>query len=322
MSGGSRGLYLIISGISLILLVLMVFYFIAGGLDKVFSLVASNPLAIVVASSLIALEEALKSTRFVIAARALNRNLGRKSAIKVHFASLAVGIITPAFSGALPTQAAMLGDTLRVGPSEAMAIAMSVTFFDSVFPALLTATASIVMMPYSLPLLLIAVGILFVWALILGAPLADKVGAWVSRAVGSQGLREFIEAESRDLRPHVMRVLGSLRAFAAMLVISVSSYMIECLSVFTFTRGSPLTFLRDFLGLLMSYVGGNLPTPGGVGGVEYSLLLLLPRGTVVLWRISYLLVGAASLSLFVDVIRHYVDYARQLRRRAQQASYG
>ena len=304
------------------LLLLVVFYLIAGGFRRVLTLVESNPLAIIVASSLIAVEEALKSTRFVIAAAALNKDLRRSSALKVHFASLGIGIITPAFSGSLPTQAAMLGDALQVGPSEAMAIALSVTFFDSVVPAVVTAVASAFLMPYSLPLLLIAVGVIFAWALILGAPLVDRAGEWISRMARSDGLRDFIESESRKLRPYVFRVLRSSRAFAAMLAISISSYAIEGLSVFTFTRGSPFTFARDLVGLLMSYVGGNLPTPGGVGGVEYSLLLLLPREAVILWRVSYLLVGAASLTLFVDAIRRYVSYSRLLRAKSQEVSYG
>ena len=304
------------------LLLLVVFYLIAGGFRRVLTLVESNPLAIIVASSLIAVEEALKSTRFVIAAAALNKDLRRSSALKVHFASLGIGIITPAFSGSLPTQAAMLGDALQVGPSEAMAIALSVTFFDSVVPAVVTAVASAFLMPYSLPLLLIAVGVIFAWALILGAPLVDRAGEWISRMARSDGLRDFIESESRKLRPYVFRVLRSSRAFAAMLAISISSYAIEGLSVFTFTRGSPFTFARDLVGLLMSYVGGNLPTPGGVGGVEYSLLLLLPREAVILWRMSYLLVGAASLTLFVDAIRRYVSYSRLLRAKSQEVSYG
>lgn len=304
------------------LLLLVVFYLIAGGFRRVLTLVESNPLAIIVASSLIAVEEALKSTRFVIAAAALNKDLRRSSALKVHFASLGIGIITPAFSGSLPTQAAMLGDALQVGPSEAMAIALSVTFFDSVVPAVVTAVASAFLMPYSLPLLLIAVGVIFVWALILGAPLVDRAGEWISRMARSDGLRDFIESESRKLRPYVFRVLRSSRAFAAMLAISISSYAIEGLSVFTFTRGSPFTFARDLVGLLMSYVGGNLPTPGGVGGVEYSLLLLLPREAVILWRVSYLLVGAASLTLFVDAVRRYVSYSRLLRAKSQEVSYG
>ena len=304
------------------LLLLVVFYLIAGGFRRVLTLVESNPLAIIVASSLIAVEEALKSTRFVIAAAALNKDLRRSSALKVHFASLGIGIITPAFSGSLPTQAAMLGDALQVGPSEAMAIALSVTFFDSVVPAVVTAVASAFLMPYSLPLLLIAVGVIFVWALILGAPLVDRAGEWISRMARSDGLRDFIESESRKLRPYVFRVLRSSRAFAAMLAISISSYAIEGLSVFTFTRGSPFTFARDLVGLLMSYVGGNLPTPGGVGGVEYSLLLLLPREAVILWRVSYLLVGAASLTLFVDAVMRYVSYSRLLRAKSQEVSYG
>ena len=311
-----------VSGASFALLLLVVFYLIAGGLRRVLALIESNPLAIIAASSLIAVEEALKSTRFVIAAAALDKDLRRSSALKVHFASLGIGMITPAFSGSLPTQAAMLGDALKVGPSEAMAIALAVTFFDSVVPAVVTAIASTLLMPYSLPLLLIAIGVILAWALILGAPLVDKAGEWVSRVARSGELREFIESESRKLRPYMFRVLRSSRAFTAMLAISVVSYLIEGLSVFIFTSGSLSAFGRDLVGLLMSYVGGNLPTPGGVGGVEYSLLLLLPREAVILWRVSYILVGAASLTLFVDAVRHYVSYSRLLRARSQEVSYG
>ncbi len=314
-----RNVYVLFWAFSLVVLVLAVFYLIVGSFARIGSLIAASYLEIVGASLLIALEEAVKSIRFTLAVRALGRKLRNLDAIRLHFASLAVGILTPAFSGALPTQAAMIGDILGVPPAEAIALAMSVSFFDTVIPSVVTIEASFMLFPYSVPLLLIAAGVVMLWALIIGGPVIDEVGHLIATYVGSPRVRGFIEDEAAGLRPRLTRVLGNSTVFTELLAVSVASYLIEGLSMFVLTGGRVAGYLRDVTAVLMSYVGGSLPTPGGVGGVEYSLVLIVPRGVVVLWRTSYLLVSATALMLLGDVVKHYIGYARFLARMVKEA---
>jgi len=68
--------------------------FSAGSLQRALEVLAEDPLGVIIAAAIIASEEALKSTRFLIAARSRGKRLRPKDALKVHFAAFAVGILT------------------------------------------------------------------------------------------------------------------------------------------------------------------------------------------------------------------------------------
>ncbi|MGC9209868.1 MAG: lysylphosphatidylglycerol synthase domain-containing protein [Acidilobus sp.] len=299
--------------ISLLILVTLAFYLLAGSLREVLYLLLKNTVLIALASALIAGEELLKSQRYWASAKALGRPLRPSEAVKVHFASLGVGIVTPAFSGSLPTAASMLGDMLNLGPSEALGLALSVTFFDSVVPALASLIVAPFLLPYSLPIVLIAVGVLVAWSALLARGPFEKIAAVIKRASGLQSVRGLVVEELLRVDPYVRLVLSNRRALPLLLTTSLTSYLIEAYSINIVVGPGLLDYLRSLSALMLSYVGGNLPTPGGVMGVEYALALLIPKMAVVTWRASYLLVGLSALALANEVVRHYVGYSTKVR---------
>jgi len=78
----------------LVVLILVVLHFLLGSLQRALEVLAEDPLGVIIAAAIIASEEALKSTRFLIAARSRGKRLRPKDALKVHFAAFAVGILT------------------------------------------------------------------------------------------------------------------------------------------------------------------------------------------------------------------------------------
>jgi uncharacterized protein (TIRG00374 family) len=295
----------------LVVLILIVFHFLLGSLQRALEVLAEDPLGVIIASAIIASEEALKSTRFLIAARSRGERLRPKDALKVHFAAFAVGIVTPAFSGALPTAAAMLGDILNISPSESLSVAAAVSFFDSMIPSMLTITVFPFLGFYSIPLVLIALAIILTWITVLSNEFERALVGLISRA-GQGRVASYIKAEALRLRPALLNLLRDRDALALLTTVSLVSYFLEGVSLYVITGGRLLRYIYDVVALLVSYVGGNVPTPGGVGGVEYGLSLLISRGDVVRWRVAYLSVGAVSLSLVGVIARSYVSYAGKL----------
>ncbi|MGC9071569.1 MAG: lysylphosphatidylglycerol synthase domain-containing protein [Acidilobus sp.] len=300
-------------GLILIALILAIFYILTGSLSEIGFLLASHPLQITFASGLLAVEEAIKSQRFREAARAFGRKIKPSQALKLHFASFGVGIITPAFSGGLPTMTAMLGDLLELSPSEALGIALSVTFFDSVIPAIVSMAISFTLLPFSVPIALMSVGVLLLWGVMLGSQWINCAVKRFAEVLDSDRVRRYIEGEASSLRPILLHILSKRGAFLTLFLISVISYILEASSILVLMEMDPTQYLQALGALMLSYVGGNLPTPGGVGGVEYALSLMIPRGVVVMWRVSYFLVGLAALVLLRDVVAHYIGYTRKIR---------
>jgi len=63
----------------LVVLVLIVLHFLLGSLQRTLEVLAEDPLGVIIASAIIASEEALKSTRFLIAARSRAKGSGLRT---------------------------------------------------------------------------------------------------------------------------------------------------------------------------------------------------------------------------------------------------
>jgi len=178
-------------------------------------------------------------------------------------------------------------------------------------PSMLTIAVSPFLGLYSIPLVLIALAIIATWITVLSNEFERALVGLISR-VGQGRVASYIKAEALRLRPALLNLLRDRDAFALLTTVSLISYFLEGVSLYVITGGRLLRYIYDVVALLVSYVGGNVPTPGGVGGVEYGLSLLISRGDVVRWRVAYLSVGAASLSLVGVIARSYVSYAGKL----------
>ena len=267
----------------LVALLLAVLVLVEGSLVRVANIIKDNLAVIALSSLLIAGEEALKSTRFVVLSRASGKRLTIRSALEIHFSSLAIGALTPAFSGSVPTATAMIGDRLEIDVGEALSLALGVSFFDSAIPALAVVAISWMHLPESALALLISVAVLLAWAVAFNK---RALGAMTSllRFLARGGLVKAVEEEANRFREAFLKLTYNRRALAAVALISVASYIVESISVLILVPGRSIGLLRAFEALMLSYVGGNLPTPGGEGGVEYGLSILVPRATVVMWR--------------------------------------
>ena len=82
----------------LVVLILVVLHFLLESLQRALGVLAEDPLGVIIAAAIIASEEALKSTRFLIAARSRGKRLRPKDALKVHFAAFAL-TSSPALKG-------------------------------------------------------------------------------------------------------------------------------------------------------------------------------------------------------------------------------
>ena len=294
----------------LVALLLAVFTLIEGSLARALSVIKDNLALVALSSTLIASEEALKSTRFLVLSRASGRKLKFSSALEIHFSSLAVGVLTPAFSGSVPTATAMIGDSLGLDIGEALSLALGVSFFDSAIPSLVVIAISWAYLPESALALLIALVVLMAWSIAFSKRALGLVASVLGAAVGRSGLAVAIREEAERFRKAFARLTSDWKVFLLVASISIVAYFIESLSVLILApNAGPYGLLKAFEALMLSYVGGNLPTPGGEGGVEYGLAIILPRAAVVLWRVSYLIVALTPLLIINKIVRSYLRYA-------------
>jgi len=308
-SSGSdnRRMYIIVAVAYFVALVLIVFEVIGGGLKNIIYYVSGRYVLLLAAALVIFAEESLKSLRFVVAARLRGYRLSPFRALEAHFSSLFVGVLTPAFSGAVPTAAAVIGDSTRAPPSDALSIAMAATFADSMLPALASIYFALPEVPRSAIVVVIAVLVIVTWAVVLSSSLLERVMGGLAKFMGSSAA-SLVREETESFRRSLEGIVTSRRTVTLIVLISVTSYVIEALSLLVITRGGLAGFVRDFGALMMSYVGGNLPTPGGEVGVEYSLSLLLSGREAVLWRVAYIIVAMVPAVLISKIISSYVDY--------------
>ncbi len=116
------------------------------------------------------------------------------------------------------------------------------------------------------------------------------------------------------LRDQYVRLTSSMRAIVRsqearyLLALTLTAYLIETLSVIALIGSEKI--LLAFEALMLSYVGGNVPTPGGEMGVEYSMASLLGRHYVILWRLSYLIVALIPAPALNAMVSSYMDYGR------------
>lgn len=304
---GSAKRYLIFIVVFFLLLVLAIFNIMGGGLEHVAYYLSRNYDLVLTAAAIIFFEESLKSVRFVIAARSRGLRLSPLRAWEAHFSSLFIGMLTPAFSGAIPTATAIIGSATGATPSEALSVALSATFIDSVVPAALSLYFAWGLLPRSVVVLLISITIIVVWAMIISKRLTAWLLLEISKRLNSN-IASLIEEEIENMRDSLSHIISSRSSIIPMLLVSVASYIIEAMSIYVLTLGGFHGFLVDFEALMMSYVGGNVPTPGGEGGVEYSLALLLKGVDAVLWRTAYIVVAIAPIVLLGRIVSGYVDY--------------
>lgn len=299
-------LYLVV----LVALLLAVLTLIEGSLVRAISIIKDHLALVALSSLLIAGEETIKSTRFVILSRASGRRLKFSSAVEIHFSSLAVGVLTPAFSGSVPTATALIGDRLKLDVGEALSLALGVSFFDSVIPALAVVAVSWMYLPESALALLISAAVLAAWSIAFSERALSLVASLLSSLAGGGGLAAAIREEAERFRRAFAGLTSNWKVLLAVALVSMASYVVESFSLLILLPGAGLRgLLRAFEALMLSYVGGNLPTPGGEGGVEYGLAIVLPRAAVVLWRVSYLIVALAPLLIINRIVRGYLSYA-------------
>lgn len=304
---GSAKRYLVFIVILFALLVLAIFNIVGGGLEHVVYYLSRSYDAVLIAAAIIFLEESLKSVRFVIAARSRGLRLSPLRAWEAHFSSLFIGMLTPAFSGAIPTATAIIGSATGAPPPEALSVALSATFIDSVVPAAVSLYFAWSLMPRSVVVLLISITIIVIWAMVISRRLTTWFLSEVSRRLNSNAAR-LIEGEIENMRDSLSHIIASRRSMIPMLLVSAASYIIEAFSIYVLTLGGLHGFLIDLEALMMSYVGGNVPTPGGEGGVEYSLALVLKGVDAVLWRTAYIIVAMVPIVLLGKIVSEYVDY--------------
>lgn len=292
-------LALLVALIALIALLLVTLKALGLGLRGLAYEIEEHPTQLALAVSLLLTGEILKSYRLVVAARVRGYRLGWPKALKAHLFGLFVGVLTPAYSGAAPTVASFVGNELTIPPSEALSIALSETLMDSMIPAALGLAISLMALPRALLPLILSILVIAAWAaaLTLGPRAAEGEGS----------VRGF-------LRDQYVRLTSSMRAIVRsqearyLLALTLTAYLIETLSVIALIGSEKI--LLAFEALMLSYVGGNVPTPGGEMGVEYSMASLLGRHYVILWRLSYLIVALIPAPALNAMVSSYMDYGR------------
>lgn len=95
-----------------------------------------------------------------------------------------------------------------------------------------------------------------------------------------------------------IQLLLGIRRFSGVILISVGAWLLECVSLFTLTRGigSPITFLQDMLVFSLGTVAGALSAlPGGLGVAEGSMV-----GLFIYFRLSR--TTAMSVTLLIRLV--------------------
>ncbi len=308
--GITRAKYFLVLFSALVLILLFSILSIIGkGLRSIISDVRDNYVLVAEAAALIFLGELIKSQRFVVAARAKGVRLSRATAVEAHFSGLFIGMLTPAFSGAAPTVSSIIGSKEGLDPMGALSIALSAAFMDSAIPALAAIVIIITTSHWNVLVLLISIIVIMLWAVALGSPLAQALNSSISREHVRQAIKVIVD-QAATLQSSLKSILSSRRSSGLMVALTVASYLVETMSVVAVLRawGFPGVVFQGFEALMLSYVGGNFPTPGGEFGVEYSMLTILSGPAVVLWRVAYVIVAMAPAVIIGKVISSYIDY--------------
>jgi|GEM_PF-1786040 len=128
--------------------------------------------------------------------------------------------------------------------------------------------------------------------------------------------------------PHYIIIIGSLISF-----IQISLFISPLIVVLHYLHPDIKIFRTFEMALISDIIGGLVPTPGGSGGVESVMALVLsalgiPRADVLLsvgiWRLLayYMPIGAGMIALLLMGIDHPEDFIGQRHKKEEGPSVG
>lgn len=235
--------------------------------------------------------------RFYFLSRTAGGSLGVKGAILARLGGMFIAFITPFYAGGEPVRIYALKKN-GLGWGKSFEVVILEVIFDVYVHNTLTLTllafTNDAFKPVFVPILLVSIATLAFWSiptliLLVGV---EKLG----RTIEKLGL-----SKTRTIKELIRAVKGvkgesslkNMRSVVTCLFLTIISTISGFLSLHfsLLAVDASVTTLKSLRAYAYSMSMGSIPTPGGVGGVEYALLTLIPVKAVVAWRIvSYYLI--------------------------------
>ncbi|WP_440059674.1 lysylphosphatidylglycerol synthase domain-containing protein [Thermogladius sp. 4427co] len=263
-----------------------------------YTIFSSNPLAMAASSTLLLAGYAVSSLRLkIIHYKYTGRRLGFTEYFKARLVGNTLAFITPSAVG---------GELGRAGyftiHGYSLAEMLAVSYFDVFFDVLITNIVGLVFsisyLPWSLPVIIVAISTLGIWfsTIVALAVVGNSRGIRFPRAFEKtrlvsrwlHKLADFVNALAESFRDVLEKI--SLPDLLAILLLSVLSQGLLSSSVFLiqddYTREGLEKSVEAYF---FSQALSSLPTPGGAVVSEYGLSLGLSPGYVVVYRLVYAL---------------------------------
>ncbi len=200
-----------------------------------------------------------------------------------------VAYLTPSAMGGEPARAYYLTVKSRCSLSSTFAIAIMELYIDIIFINVFSLVYSLKYLPLSIPVILIAVFVLFIWTYILAGMMSEN--SIVNRFF-EKILKHLPSWISRHYYPFInsLKMLKSrslnLRILALIIATTIASHLLTILVVYYISlQYTTLSFIEAFTGYVFSLTLGALPSPGGAATVEYGLTITLDPHAVIAIRV-------------------------------------
>lgn len=203
--------------------------------------------------------------------------------------------LTPSAIGGEPVRAHYLARARGDSTAGYFALTIYEVYYDVVFTAAAAAAASLLYLPYTIPVLIVSAASLGVWApmplIILrgGGRLYRFIVKRFSGIVAGQ-VAVFLDSYRR-----VMGRCGA-RCVAAMVSTTILYHLLNTATILLLCW--PIAPWRAFAGYIYALSMGALPTPGGAGVMEYGYTLAMPPPMVVRAR-AFTVLYTMVLGLYV-----------------------
>ena len=293
--------------------------------------------SILLSMVLLLVSETVKAYRLYYISNILGEPVSFSSTLITRFVGNTAGLLTPGNLGAEPVRVLTLASLNGVKIEKLAAAGVLESFYDIVVAVAISLAASMVLLPASLPVLIVSVVIMALWIAGLTG-LVYREGFWKKVAKGiSERLpekyrgqvlsryKDFTLAVTTGLNPRANVVCFSL-TIASFFLIALS--FIPLAGIIENGGGAGVFYeVVDFVsGYSMSFVMSFLPTPGGSGFFEYGLGVAMEKELALAWRMVFIifsLTPTALILLFGVRIRKTVigNLKKSLGGESNQPSY-
>ncbi len=291
---------------------------IAGGPSKLAYYIIHLDVYALLAMATLLLGEIIRAVRLSLFSRFQGVEVSFSVSLLSRLMGRFFGVLTPAYSGATPTRAAVLSSYTGVSVGKALAITTMESLFDVFLPVSITLVLTIPFLPETWLPFSISLLIAFLWLGGLGWARSTRFVGLLEKIL--KGRRRRYICYLLDQRELFFKTLSELGRTPLLLVtafiLTIIAHIVESISILVISKGllvmiNPQSIVKAFLAMEISNVMVMAPTPGGALFFEYGLVGVLSSGVLVTWRLTFIIFSLLPGLLLFTVgkkAKQFIDY--------------